>query len=264
MVGIVESLRRAETLTFDCYGTLIDWRAGLTASLVRMFGDQCASQMEETLAAYFALEAEVQTEPFRTYREVLTEVTGRLSDRFGWTPPRQGPGMLADLLPTWPPFPDTVATLRRLKQRFRLGVLSNIDRDLFAGTAVLLRDDRAAYGSAGKSQTDANDASSTRTQPAKDGGMLPFDFLVTAEDVRAYKPDHAHFARCFSTHAPSDRVVHVAQSLFHDGVPAQQLGFAFVWINRYNDTNDTTAEPLAEFGDLRAFADFALSKDIAT
>ena len=126
-------------------------------------------------------------------------------------------------MPDWPPFADTNEALVSLKRRFRLGILSNIDRNLFAETARRFD--------------------------------VAFDFVVTAEDVRSYKPGHAHFERLLSKHAEPGRVVHVAQSLFHDGVPTAELGIAFVWINRYNDANTARVHRLGEYADLKSFAE---------
>lgn len=231
MSSLAEVLRRADTLTFDCYGTLIDWRAGLTRSLRGLFGPAADGRMDELLAGYLEIEAEVEAEPYRSYREVLSEVVRRLAER------RHGPSRLADSfelpaeraddlarsLPDWPPFADTNEALVSLKQRFRLGILSNIDRSLFAETARRLD--------------------------------VAFDFVVTAEDVRSYKPGPAHFERLLSKHAEPERVVHVAQSLFHDGVPTAELGIAFVWINRYNDANTARVRSLGEYVDLKSFAE---------
>ena len=138
---------------------------------------------------------------------------------------------LAESLPDWPTFPDTNGALARLKGRYRLGVLSNVDRDLFAATTRKLN--------------------------------VQFDLAVTAQDVRAYKPADAHFERLLTSYGPREEVLHVAQSLFHDGVPAGELSIPFVWINRYGETNETQVRPLATYPDLRSFADEALGQTAA-
>lgn len=228
MSSLAEVLRRADTLTFDCYGTLIDWRAGLTRSLRGLFGAAADDHMDELFAGYLEIEAEVEAEPYRPYREVLSEVAGRLASRFAFEFPAERVDDLARSLPDWPPFSDTNEALVSLKRRFRLGILSNIDRNLFAETARRFD--------------------------------VPFDFVVTAEDVRSYKPGHAHFERLLSQHAEPGRVVHVAQSLFHDGVPTGELGIAYVWINRYSDANTTGVRPLGEYADLKSFARIAVDE----
>ena len=132
---------------------------------------------------------------------------------------------MARSLGAWPVFTDTVDVLKRLKQRFRLGVLSNIDRDLFAQTAEHLG--------------------------------APFDFVITAEDVGSYKPAHGHFVRLLEQHSGTENIIHVAQSLFHAAAPAAQLGLACVWINRYNDDNAAHVDVLAELDGLTALAEAA-------
>lgn len=214
-----------DTLTFDCYGTLVDWSAGLRSAFRRIFGDALTGIEQELFDAYVETEAEVEAQGHRLYRVVLAETVKRLSARFELDIPHEHFGWLADSLPTWPPFPDTNAALPRLKERFRLGVLSNIDRDLFAGTC--------RHFSVG------------------------FDFVITAEEVKSYKPAPGHFRTLLDHHASNNQVVHVAQSLHHDGAPAESFGLPFVWINRYGQTNDTAVEPALEFPDLGALADVA-------
>jgi len=223
----VESLRdvfaRVTTITFDCYGTLIDWDKGLRQSLSDLFDNHPAVQTEEFLHVYMETEAQVEAEKFRDYRDVLTEVAIRLAKRFSIALPEGRAATLADLLPTWTPFSDTNDALTRLKKKYKLGVLSNVDRDLFAETATQF--------------------------------PVEFDFIVTAQDVGSYKPSPGHFAKLFTQHAPREETLHVAQSLFHDGAPARDLDLAFVWINRYNDSTIEAIPMVAEFGDLKSFAE---------
>ena len=225
MSSIDEALSRADTLTFDCYGTLIDWSVGLNSSIEEIFSRAPMSSRKELFDAYVETEAAVESQRHRSYRQVLTETVRRLAKRFDVDLPAGRAESLAEMLPTWRPFPDTNAALVRLKERFKLGVLSNIDRDLFAATAK---------------QFDVG-----------------FEFVVTAEEVGSYKPALGHFHRLLQQHAPAERVVHVAQSLYHDGVPAGELGISYVWINRYGHSNETTAKPLAVYPDLKSLADIA-------
>jgi len=225
MSSVQDVLRHIKTITFDCYGTLIDWSAGLTQSFREIFGAGMVGHEREWVEAYVQIEAEVESGPYRSYREVLAVVIERLARQFNRSLLPERAARLARMLPGWAPFPDTNHALAGLKQRFRLGVLSNVDRDLFAGTA-------------------------------KQFGVA-FDFVVTAEDVHSYKPAHGHFQRLIDAHGGSDTALHVAQSLYHDGAPANELGLAFVWINRYKERNNTAVRPLAEFPDLRSFADAA-------
>jgi 2-haloacid dehalogenase len=220
-------LGRTTLLTFDCYGTLIDWSAGLGAAFREIFGPEIEKRHTELFGAYVSIEADVEAEAYRPYRKVLELTLRRLAIRLGLSLPEGREGALTRLLPKWRPFADTNAALGRLRRRFRLGVLSNIDRELFAATARQL--------------------------------SVPFDFLISAEDVRAYKPAAAHFERLKEQEGSLDHVLHIAQSAYHDGVPAEKLGLAFVWINRYKEHNRTSARPLGEFADLVSFADIACS-----
>ena len=225
MTPLQDLLGRVDTITFDCYGTLIDWKEGLSRSFQAMFGTGIESRLGELFDIYIPLEAQVEGEPYRGYRQVLEEVSVRLAHQLGVELPHDHVGVLAQTLPTWPIFADTNDALVRLKRRYRLGVLSNIDHDLFAATASRF--------------------------------PITFDFVVTAQDVRSYKPDPNHFHRMLEQHGDTATTLHVAQSLFHDGVPAQALGLAFVWINRYKEMNRTAVQPLAEFDDLCSLADQA-------
>ena len=121
MSSIQEVLRRIDTVTFDCYGTLIDWRAGVGGAFAELFGEMPGGGRLDEL--------------FEAYVQAVARTAERLASKFGLDLPAERAGLLADLLPRWQPFPDTNKALRRLKRRYRLGVLSNIDRDLFAATA---------------------------------------------------------------------------------------------------------------------------------
>ena len=220
---IRDILPRITTITFDFYGTLIDWKAGLGQSFRALFGSVVEGRMDELFDTYVRVEAEVESGVYRSYREVLSMVTQRLANQLEVNIPPDQVSMLSTILPNWPAFADTNEALVKLKKRFRLGVLSNIDRDLFAGTA--------------------------RTFDAS------FDFVVTAQDVESYKPAHGHFQRMLEICGERSSVLHVAQSLYHDGMPAGKLGLAYVWINRYKQTNRTSVRPAAEFPDLRSLTD---------
>ena len=224
MAPLSELFVKADTLTFDCYGTLIDWSAGLRSALGRIFGE-AAGRDATLIDAYVETEAEVEAGEHRLYREVLAETVRRLASCLQVDLPPGREDWLAEALPAWTPFADTNEALRRLKRRFRLGVLSNVDRDLFSGTARHF--------------------------------AVDFDFVITAEDVGSYKPAPGHFQRLIESHAPAETVVHVGQSPYHDGVPAEAFGLPFVWINRYAQENRTGVRPDLEFPDLRSLADAA-------
>lgn len=215
-------LSRTRTVTFDCYGTLVDWKGGLSRVFIELCGDVVRSRLDELFDAYVEVEAAVQSDGFRSYRDVLGEVSVRIAERMGVTLEPAERTYLADALPDWPLFADTNEALAKLKQRYRLGILSNIDRDLFVGTA-------RHFG-------------------------VTFDFVVTAQDVNAYKPATAHFERMLGDYGSLDSTLHVAQSLFHDGAPAGAMRLPFVWINRYGQRNETDVRVAAEFPDLISLA----------
>jgi 2-haloacid dehalogenase len=201
--------------TFDCYGTLIDWNAGIRAELLRVFGEERA---DELLERYHDVERELEYEdPSRPYREVLTEGMRRLGA------PDGEEGGLARSLPDWPPFPDTQAALSEARGRgWRLAILSNTDRDLL-------------------------DASIERLG-------VPIDHSVVAGEIGSYKPAHRHWERFFEeTRADRDGHVHVAQSHFHDIVPANELGLRSIWINRRGEHG--YPPPTRELPDLTLLTD---------
>lgn len=208
------------TITFDCYGTLVDWERGLRAAIRTI----ARTDEQAVFDAYLEIEAQVEAEPpYRRYREVLAETLRRLADKFRFRIPPEHRDLLATTLPDWPLWPDTNPALSRLKRRYRLGVLSNVDRDLFAGTAAKF--------------------------------AVELDLLVTAEDVHSYKPSHMHFLRAIGEiGGDGSHLLHVAESLFHDSVPASRMGINNVWINRRHQTRPADARPIAEFPDLLAFA----------
>ena len=212
-------------ITFDCYGTLIDWASGIRRGLSSLLQDAGLVVSTEALyEAYLQADAELEKPPWRPYAEVLQQAVTLLGRRFGFPVNQQNRRALLDSLPSWPPFADTNDALKRLKQRYQLAVLSNIDRDLFAQTAGHF--------------------------------AVDFDWVVTAEDVQAYKPAPNHFQRIrqLTGYDPGD-ILHAAQSLYHDIVPCARLGRACMWINRLNEANHTGATPTAELPNLTALAE---------
>jgi 2-haloacid dehalogenase len=193
---------RFEILTFDCYGTLIDWESGILSALHGILKARGKKIDDATLLKLYAdFEGRSEQGTFLRYREVLRSVVRQFGDHLGFTPTTEETNSLPDSLPSWKPWPDTVAALRRLKARFRLAILSNVDDDLFAGT-------RPQLG-------------------------VEFDEVITAEQARAYKPSLKLFELALSrVQAPAHRVLHVGQSIYHDVIPAQALGLATVWVNR--------------------------------
>jgi len=227
----VLDFRRFEVITFDCYGTLIDWESGILGAL-RGFRDAhgVGASDEALLETYASLEANLESGDYILYRDVLRGVMRGLAMRFSVPLDRVDMDALADSLPAWQPFPDTVDALRRLKRHKKLAILSNTDDALFAHTARLLE--------------------------------VPFDWVVTAEQVRAYKPSIRNFEHLLGvTGIPKDRVLHAAQSRFHDVAPARSLGIATVWVNRRHDkhgegaTARSAAMPDLEVPDMKTLAD---------
>jgi 2-haloacid dehalogenase len=201
--------------TFDCYGTLIDWNAGIGGVLERVFGAEAAPRL---LQRYHELEPRFETDGYRTYREVLSLVFEELLREEGLQLPEGEAGALAQSLPEWPPFPEVPDALRELRNRgWKLAILSNSDRDLIAASQKQLG--------------------------------VPFDLTVVAEDVESYKPAHGHWERFFeATTADREHHVHVAASLFHDIAPGKELGLRTVWINRLGEQAEP--EPDRELPDL--------------
>ena len=219
-----------DVLTFDCYGTLIDWETGLLAALREALPGAGSVDDDVLLEFYAGHEAEAERPPYRSYRDVLaTGVRGVAAD-LGLEVEDDAVARFSESVRDWPAFPDSAEALARLRERFRLGVITNCDTDLF-------------------------EASSGRLGTA-------FDWVVTAEMARSYKPGLAGFELAFATiSVPRQRILHVAQSLFHDHVPAKQLGLSTVWIDRRHDrpgsgaTPPAQATPDATHPSMRAFAD---------
>ena len=238
---------RYHAITFDCYGTLIDWEAGIAAALGRLLSAHRVEvpSDDELLALYAELEPAAQAGEYRPYRDVLAEVTRGVATEFGLT---LGPGdehAIADSIQDWPAFRDTTKALSRLGAYYDLAILSNIDHELFEHTRPRLL--------------------------AVPAGCEPFDFaaVITAEDTRSYKPAIGHFWHAIQTlGVPGARILHVAQSLYHDVVPAQSMGISTVWVNRRSSADGPgatpqvadTVEPDIEVPDLRALADLLLGR----
>lgn len=203
------NFERFQALTFDCYGTLIDWETGILWAL-RPWAIRSGLQLsdEELLGAYGEEESRLERAlPKTPYPGILAGSFKALGARFGAAVAEEEARAFARSIRDWPPFPDSPAALASLKKRYRLAILSNVDRESF-------RYSNARLG-------------------------VAFDLVVTAEDVGSYKPDLAHFhealRRLSAMGVPEDRILHVAQSLYHDIAPAKALGLTTVWVNRRGD-----------------------------
>jgi len=200
-----------EVITFDCYGTLIDWETG-----IRNAFESVGVDGDEALRAYAGIEPQVEAGAYRSYRDVLTETASRIAAYVDGS-------FLADTLPSWKPFADTNPALQRLRAAgIRLGILSNVDDDLLA---------------------------ETRKHFAVD-----FDVIVTAQQVKSYKPGHAHFLEA-RKRIGAARWLHAAQSNFHDIVPANALGIPNAWINRHGEPPGPGGTPTHQFANLTQLAD---------
>lgn len=190
------------TISFDCYGTLIDWEAGILPTLRGVLGRHGKTLSDAAILEWYGeFEAEAESGSYRKYCDVLGSVVRAFGRRLDFVPSALDCESLSGSVPLWPPFADTVDSLRRLKQRYRLAIISNIDDDLFAQTRPHL-------------------------------GM-EFDEVVTAEQARSYKPSLRNFELALSRLSiPREQLLHVGQSIYHDVVPAQSLGLATVWVNR--------------------------------
>jgi len=223
-----------DVLTFDCYGTLVDWESGLLAALREILDPRGLHPDDDALLeAYARAEAALEAGPYLRYREVLARAASGVCGELGVVPTGEELAAFGGSVAGWPAFPDSADALARLKRRFALAVITNCDDDLFA-------------------------ASNRRLGVA-------FDFVVTAQQCGSYKPDRHNFEVAFERiDRPPSRILHVAQSLFHDHVPAKALGMTSVWINRRHDRPGAGATPPAEAVPDLTVPDMATFADIAT
>ncbi|MBZ5523758.1 MAG: HAD-IA family hydrolase [Acidobacteriia bacterium] len=188
-------------ITFDCYGTLIDWESGMLQAMRPLFAGVTD---EHLLKMYSEIEPELQAGEYLPYRRVLAEVVKEIGKRLARPVSDIEAQAFAESLKQWKPFPDTVAALQALASRCKLAIVSNIDDDLFAATREHLKAD--------------------------------FEFVVTAQQVHSYKPALNHFHEAIKRAAQAgiakEQMLHAAQSLHHDIVPANSLALKNVWVNR--------------------------------
>jgi 2-haloacid dehalogenase len=226
---------RFDALTFDCYGTLIDWETGLAAALRALLEPRGISPDHDALLeTYAGFEADGERPPYRRYRDVLAEAARGTCASFGVDPTADELAAFGGSVVDWPAFPDSHDALTRLKTtRFRLGVLTNCDDDLFAASNARLG--------------------------------VEFDWIVTAQQAGGYKPAIHNFEVLFErVGLPRERILHVAQSLYHDHVPAKGLGLSTVWIDRRYGQDGAGATPPAEARPDRTFRDMASFAAAAT
>jgi 2-haloacid dehalogenase len=218
-------------ITFDCYGTLIDWEAGILGAIRPILSAHGAHLSDvEILRMYGEIEAGEESGEYQPYRKILQAVVRGFGTRLGFVPSEKEQQSLPNSLAHWKPFPDTVASLHQLKRKFKLAILSNIDDDLFSATALQLE--------------------------------VNFDHVVTALQARAYKPSLDIFRLA------QERIgvlpqqwLHAGQSVYHDVIPAQSLGIATAWVNRPSPLPNSgaakpaQAKPDVEVSSLKELAD---------
>ena len=222
--------RAYDVVTFDCYGTLIDWEDGIASAFVReAAADGVSLDRSRIIGTYHEIEPTVEAERYEPYRDVLARTARRVADRLGWELSEERSRFLPESLPDWSPFPDTNPALVDLAAAgYRLGILSNVDDDLLERT---------------------------RTHFPVD-----FEIIVTAAQVRSYKPAPGHFLEARRRIGPA-RWLHAAQSWFHDVVPAHELGIPVAWVNRKSERRSEDSEPDAEVANLTGLSDWLESED---
>jgi len=226
-----------DVITFDCYGTLIDWESGILSALKAILSAHGKSlDNVELLELYGEFEAQAEAGPYHRYREVLQKVVEDYGKHLGFTPTREESNALANSISGWSPWPDTVTALKQLRARYRLVIISNIDDDLFAATEVKLG--------------------------------VAFEQVITAQQARCYKPGLEIFRRALERiGAAPERILHVGQSIYHDVLPAKSLGMGAVWVNRPSPRANVGAvkpadgKPALTVPDLATLARIALAAD---
>ncbi|HIK04825.1 MAG TPA: haloacid dehalogenase type II [Trichormus sp. M33_DOE_039] len=219
-----------KAITFDCYGTLIDWETGILTAIKPLLINHNINLDDNEILEYFAeFESELEQGEYIQYREVLNRVVQKFGEKFAFTPTDIEINSLADSIQYWQPFADTVAALKLLQQRSQLVIISNVDDDLFAFSAKKLE--------------------------------VEFNQIITAQQVKSYKPSLNNFRQAIaSINLPTEQILHVAASVYHDIIPAKSLGLSTVWVNRrYGQqgsgaTIPSRGEPDLEVPDLKTLA----------
>jgi 2-haloacid dehalogenase len=221
------NFRQFEVLSFDCYGTLIDWESGILTALKPILLNHNIDIGDKQILELFAEQESIQEAgEYLKYREILKIVVQSLGEKLKFTPAEAELNSLAESIQNWEPFPDTVEALKVLKKSYKLTIISNIDYDLFAYTTKKLG--------------------------------VEFDWIITAEQVKSYKPSLQNFEVAIQRMGISpDKLLHVAQSVYHDIVPAKSMGIAAVWVNRrqakegFGATVPASGNPDLEVPDLK-------------
>jgi 2-haloacid dehalogenase len=203
------NFQQFEVLSFDCYGTLIDWESGILTALKTILANHNITPEnypidisdQQLLAMFARRESALEEKAYATYREILKKVVQNFAVRLNFIPTEAELNSLAESIQNWEPFPDTVEALKSLKKRYKLTIISNIDDDLFAHTAQKL--------------------------------AVEFDWIITAQQIKSYKPALQNFEIAIERmRIANDKLLHIAQSVYHDIVPAHSMGLSTVWVNR--------------------------------
>ncbi len=205
-----------EVLTFDCYGTLIDWESGIWEALRPILVHHHIDiKTDNALEFYGELESEAERGEYRDYKTVLRTVLKGVGSRLGFAPTQTELQDFSRSVEDWPAFPDSARALQALKKKYSLAIISNIDDDLLALSVQRLQ--------------------------------VQFDWVVTAQQAKSYKPSLNNFLLAFERIGlPKNKILHVAQSLFHDIGPAKALGVSTVWVNRRHGKAGSGATPPAQ------------------
>lgn len=212
-----------QAISFDCYGTLIDWESGIVKALKPLLISKGINvEDEEILRLYAELEAKAEGMEYMPYREVLRTVVYEMGERFGFTPSRKEQECIAESISTWEPFSDTVEALNELKKNFKIALISNVDDDLLSPTLKKLE--------------------------------VNFEWIITSEHAKSYKPSLNNFTLALKRIGlPPSNILHAAQSVYHDIIPAKKLGMDTALILRkdYSAASAVSAEADMEVKDLR-------------
>ena len=222
------NFKQFEVLSFDCYGTLINWEAGILSAFKKLLSNHNIHLSDNEILELFAQQESIQESGhYLKYRDILKNVVHHFGKTLNFTPTDSEANALAESIQTWEPFPDTVEALKALKTRYKLTIISNIDDELFAYSAKKLE--------------------------------VEFDWLITAEQVKSYKPSVQNFEMAIQRMGITpDKLLHVAQSIYHDIVPAKTMGITAVWVNRrkgqegFGATAPASSNPDLEVPDLKS------------
>jgi 2-haloacid dehalogenase len=211
-------------VTFDVYGTLIDWETGAYEAFGREADrDGFTIERDELIPLFHEIQQQIQAGSYELYAEVLRRTAVQISKKLGWPLEPSRSGFLPDSVQSWKPFKETNPVLTKIAKPYKIGLISNIDDKLLGQTRRHIPTD--------------------------------FDLVVTAQQVRSYKPEPAHFTECARRVGGKRGWVHVAASHYHDIAPCVKQRVPVIWVNRYKETLDSSQKkPTAEVSSLREAA----------